>query len=190
MNDPLVHITTGAPCKGKLAAKALAVLVLDPRASAKLRALHILVQAEEALVPFGWPDREALAKKLELVPTRTRAHAMSKAPSHSNPRYLVSRIRKLLTAKGWPLHIVKGRYQPFGGGTQRADEGFGVSKIGVSKSVSISYCGAHSSIISGRLLPVGFASARVNEAIEYLRSLGYRVDDRGWIECDNYDDCD
>lgn len=69
MNDPLVNAVTGAPCKGKLAARALAVLVLDPRLSSVLRAHDpmALAQAETALAPFGWPDRGALARKLEIT---------------------------------------------------------------------------------------------------------------------------
>lgn len=113
---------------------------------------------------------------------------VTKTPSHANPKYVTARIRKLLAARGWPLSTKSGRYQPFGG-TQVVTEGFDASKVGCSKSVSIRYCPA---LRNGRSsdLPKGVAAARVAEAVEYLRSLGYRVDDRGRIECDGYDDCD
>jgi hypothetical protein len=83
-----------------------------------------------------------------------------------------------------------GRYAPYAGNTKVSTEGYEVSKVGCSKTVSVSYYGAYE---GGRSLPSlekGVASAKVAEAIEYLRSLGYRVDDRGWVECDNYDMCD
>ena len=71
MNDPTVNAATGKPCKGKLAARALAVFVLDPRLSVLLRNADPMAfeQAEKALVPFGWPDRAVLADKLGDAPT-------------------------------------------------------------------------------------------------------------------------
>lgn len=56
------------PCKGRLAAQALAVLVLDPSLSCMLRVRDPMafVQAERALAPFGYPDRAALTVKLGL----------------------------------------------------------------------------------------------------------------------------
>ena len=111
-----------------------------------------------------------------------------KTPSHSNPRYVTARVRKLFAARGWPLHKMTGRYQSFGG-SQTGSEGFYAAKVGCSKSVSIGYSGSYADGRS-RMLPAGFARGRVAEAIEYLRSLGYRVSDIGWIECDCYDDCD
>ncbi len=113
---------------------------------------------------------------------------MSSTPSHSTPRYVAARVRKLLAAKGWPLRKVTGRYQPFAS-RQTWTEGFYVHKVGVSKSVSIGYGSkyAHGTVDS---LPRRLAHAKVSEAIAYLRDLGYRVDDRGWIECDAYDDHD
>ena len=112
-----------------------------------------------------------------------------KTPSHSTPRYVVVRVRQLLAAKGWPLSVLKGRYEPFGGGTQRSAEGFRVSKIGCGKHVAVTYTAGHG---GGRSydLPRDVIRARTNEAIEYLRLLGYRIDERGWIQCDAYDDCD
>ena len=70
MTDPTVNDTTGKPCKGKLAARALAVFVLDPRLSVLLRNADPMAfeQAEKALVPFGWPDRAVLADKLGDAP--------------------------------------------------------------------------------------------------------------------------
>lgn len=111
-----------------------------------------------------------------------------RAPSHSCPRYVAARVRKLLAARGWPLHKMVGRYHPFAA-TQRGTEGFSVTKVGVSKSVAIHYQASYEHGRS-RTLPTGHARARVQEAIEYLRSLGYRVDDKGWIECEAYDDHD
>lgn len=53
-HDPLVNAATGAPCKGKLAAAALAALVHDPevRAVLALRFPHLFARAESALQPF------------------------------------------------------------------------------------------------------------------------------------------
>lgn len=53
-------------CKGKAAARALAVLVLDPKVYAWLfdHDRKALQQAENALVPFGYPDADALRAKL------------------------------------------------------------------------------------------------------------------------------
>ena len=117
-----------------------------------------------------------------------QSEAVSRAPSHSCPRYVSTRLRKLFAAKGWPLHKMTGRYHPFGG-SQTGTEGFSVSKVGCSKSVSIHYQGGYA-YGGTRSLPAGVARARVREAVEYLRSLGYRVSDIGWIECDGHDDCD
>lgn len=52
--DPLVNAVTGAPCKGKLAAAALAAIVHDPevRAVLALRFPHLFARAESALAPF------------------------------------------------------------------------------------------------------------------------------------------
>jgi|SRR5215469_5846178 len=113
----------------------------------------------------------------------------TKAPAHSSPRYLCQRIRKLFAAKGWPLRKVTGRYAPFVGNTQCANEGFEVHKIGCSKSIAISYVGGRD---NGRYIdvPKEARCAREAEAWAYLRSLGYRVDEKGWIECDSYDECD
>lgn len=67
--DPLVNPATGAPCRGKEAARALAVFVLDSALASLLRATdpQALAEAERALVPFGWPNRAALAAKLGVV---------------------------------------------------------------------------------------------------------------------------
>jgi hypothetical protein len=55
-------------CKGKAAARALAVMVLDDRINGYLlaRDLKILEQAREALEPFGYPDVDALKARLGL----------------------------------------------------------------------------------------------------------------------------
>ena len=68
MSDPTRNAATGAPCKGKLAARALAVMVLDARIAAWLAAHDpkALDQARRALAPFGYPDVDALATKLEV----------------------------------------------------------------------------------------------------------------------------
>ena len=81
MND-MINPTTGAPCKGKLAAQALLALVLDPRLSGTLARLGLLAQAESALVPFGWPDRETLAKKLGNAPAVSATPVAPPAPTH------------------------------------------------------------------------------------------------------------
>jgi hypothetical protein len=112
-----------------------------------------------------------------------------KTPAHTNPTYVVARVKKLLAAKGWPIQRVSGRYAPFGGGTKEGTEGFHVSKIGCGKWVSVDYaagfrCGYPSN------LALGVVKAKREEAIAFLRELGYRIDERGWIECDGYDSCD
>ena len=74
MSDPLINAATGKPCKGKLAARALAVFVLDPRLSVLLRNADptAFENAEKALVPFGWPDRRVLADTLSDAPAPVR----------------------------------------------------------------------------------------------------------------------
>lgn len=103
-------------------------------------------------------------------------------PTQSTPAYVAARIRKLFAAKGWPIHKMSGRYSPFYS-TQTGTEGFAVYRIGCSKTIGISYSGAYA---NGRTvdLPRGYAKERQAEAIEYLRSLGYRVDELGRIECE------
>lgn len=53
-------------CKGKAAARALAVLVLTETTAAHIRNADpkAYEQACKALEPFGWPDRDALFAKL------------------------------------------------------------------------------------------------------------------------------
>ena len=53
-HDPLVNAQTGAPCKGKQAAAALAAIVHDPEARAvlALRFPQLFARAESALAPF------------------------------------------------------------------------------------------------------------------------------------------
>lgn len=55
-------------CKGKAAARALAVMVLDPKIKAFLTEndQKALDQARDALRPFGYPDLDALRTKLGL----------------------------------------------------------------------------------------------------------------------------
>jgi hypothetical protein len=55
-------------CKGKGAARCLAVMVLDPLVSSFLteNSPMILEQARKSLEPFGYPDLEALKSKLGL----------------------------------------------------------------------------------------------------------------------------
>ncbi len=111
-----------------------------------------------------------------------------KTPAHTNPRYVAARVRKLLAAKGWPIRVVTGRYSPFDS-KQVATEGFSVGKVGCGKHVAVDYT---PSLRNGRGgdVPREVRAARRAEAFEYLRSLGYRVDERGWIDCDSYDECD
>src|SRR5215469_14042758 len=106
-----------------------------------------------------------------------------KTPAHTNPRYVAARVRALLVANGWTIHTVTGRYSTFGATYQSAPEGFAVHKVGCSKKVSIDYLGA---LVRGRStdVPKEVRRARKEEAFVYLRSLGYRVDLKGYIECD------
>ena len=113
---------------------------------------------------------------------------VAKVPSHSCPRYVSARIRKILAAKGFPMHKMTGRYAAFGG-SQRGTEGFSASKVGCSKRVGVHYYGAYSGGGSHHV-PREVRQARMAEAIAHLRSLGYRVDDAGYVDCDHYDECD
>ncbi len=55
-------------CKGKAAARALAVMVLSPEIGRYLRENDpkVMEQALKSLEPFGYPDLEVLGKKLGL----------------------------------------------------------------------------------------------------------------------------
>jgi hypothetical protein len=110
---------------------------------------------------------------------------INKTPSHSCPSYVIARVKKILAAKGWPLQKKTGRYSAFNS-TVVATEGFSVHKVGVGKMVAVGYSPAHS---HGRehALARGVARSRVAEAVEHLRALGYRIDGRGWIECEGHD---
>jgi len=120
-----------------------------------------------------------------MIPDTIRNLSTATAPSHSCPSYVIARVKKLLAAQGWPIAHKSGRYSPFGS-TVVVTEGYRVQKVGCSKSVSVCFESEH---FHGRSrdLPRETRRAREVEAIELLRSAGYRVDDRGWIECDGYD---
>lgn len=109
-------------------------------------------------------------------------------PAHTNPSYVCRRIRQILKAAGYPLHKASGRYSPFGG-TKTATEGYDVTKVGCSKSVSVSYSPAYAEGRSSAL-PKETRRAALADARKLLTDLGYRIDERGWIECDNYDEHD
>lgn len=68
LTDPFVNATTGKLCKGKMAARALAVMILDPKISGYLLAHDpkAYEQAQRALEPFGYPDEEAMREKFGL----------------------------------------------------------------------------------------------------------------------------
>jgi len=108
-----------------------------------------------------------------------------KKPSHSAPRYVIARVKKILAAQGWPIARKTGRYSPFGS-TVHISEGYRVTRVGVGRSVTIHYEATH---YHGRShdLPRGVRREKDQAAWDLLRSLGYRIDDKGWIECDNYD---
>ena len=114
------------------------------------------------------------------------AGGTAKAPAHTSPRYVAARVRKILAAQGWPLSKSTGQYSVFGGGTKRITEGYRVHRVGVSRYVAVTYNEGYANG-RGRNLPRGVALAKAQEAWTCLRSLGYRVNDVGWIECD-YDD--
>ncbi len=108
--------------------------------------------------------------------------------SHSTPAYVSSRIRAIFKKQGWPLHKMSGRYSPFCN-TQTGTEGYSARKVGCSKTVAIHYTGGY---VSGRPLPISSETMteKKTAAIALLRSLGYRVADNGFINCDHYDDRD
>lgn len=111
-----------------------------------------------------------------------------RTPSHYTPAYVCRAIRKIFAARGMPLYKVAGRYTPYFS-QQCATEGYSVQKIGCSKTVCVSYNAART---NGRAhnLPKEVRLQKEREARELLASLGYRIDERGWIECDHYDDHD
>jgi hypothetical protein len=86
------------------------------------------------------------------------------------------------------MHKMTGRYQAFGS-TQTGTEGYSVHKMGVGKVVTIHYSGAYRNGSSVDV-PREKRQERMRAAIDLLRSIGYSVDDRGWIECESYDECD
>lgn len=108
-----------------------------------------------------------------------------KTPSHSNPRYVCARIRKILAAQGWPLSKTSGVYSPFGGSKTVTTEGYYAYKVGVSKRVTVNYTFGSRSFCDREV-----RRAKLYEAVELLRGLGYRITEDGRIECDYYDNHD
>lgn len=117
-----------------------------------------------------------------------------RTPSVSCPSYVCGRIRTILRRCGFMVSRTSGVYSCFGGGTKRSTAGFEIHKVGVSKWVAIGWTAGHA---DGQSMHASRRSARgderrANEAIvrAYLRSLGYPIDVRGWIECVGYDSHD
>lgn len=108
-----------------------------------------------------------------------------RTPAHSTPGYVAARIRKILAAQGWPLHKMSGRYAPFCN-RQTGTGGYTVRRLGFSKTVTVNFVAAYGNGQSARL-PQGLAAQKVADAVALLRGLGYRIDDRGWIDCDHGD---
>lgn len=106
----------------------------------------------------------------------------AKRPTLSTPRYVASRMRGILRAAGFPMHRKEGRYRPFGN-QQKVFPGMLVSRVGVSKTVAVSYSGDWHATGSQREAN----KATEARAFELLRSEGYPLDDRGWIQCEGYD---
>ena len=109
----------------------------------------------------------------------------AKTPSHATPAYVSARIRKILAGQGWPLHKMSGRYSSYFN-AQTGTGGYYARKLGCSKTVTVGYSAPYG---NGRSidLPAGFAKQKVADAVALLKGLGYRIDDRGWIDCDGYD---
>lgn len=68
MQDPTVNALTGKPCKGKEAARVLAMILLSPGVLTDESACEAAI---EALRPFGWPNLPALCAKLGIPETLT-----------------------------------------------------------------------------------------------------------------------
>jgi hypothetical protein len=112
----------------------------------------------------------------------------TKKPSVSTPRYACAQIRKILKAQGWPMYKISGRYSAYGAPQDRT-EGYQVSKVGCSRKVVVRY--AHNpNLMFNPAEERAERTERDAAAITLLRGLGYAVDDRGYIECAGYDDCD
>jgi hypothetical protein len=109
----------------------------------------------------------------------------NKITAHTTPAYVCARIRKILAAQGWPLHKMSGRYAAYFN-AQTGTGGYSVTKLGCSKTVTVSYRAPYG---NGRSidLPHGVAAQKVADAVALLRGRGYRIDDRGWIDCDHND---
>ena len=62
----MVNPTTGQPCKGHLAARVLARIMIDGRTRYHVQccAPDLFAAAVEALKPFGWPDVETVEARL------------------------------------------------------------------------------------------------------------------------------
>lgn len=108
-----------------------------------------------------------------------------KTPAHTTPAYVCARIRQILKKQGWPMHKMSGRYSAYFN-AQVGTGGYYVRRLGYSKTVTVGYSAPYG---NGRSidLPAGVAAQKVADAVALLRGMGYRIDDRGWIDCDSYD---
>lgn len=112
-----------------------------------------------------------------------------KPPSVSTPAYVCARLRRAFRAKGWPLHVMRGRYSPYFN-QQSGTEGYVIKKVGCSKGVTIHYCGAYR---NGSSMDVQreVRQARETEAWALVEKLGYTISNPHGlrtIQCEFYDE--
>jgi len=120
-------------------------------------------------------------------------NADSKPPVLSCPRAAIAAIKRLLAKHGHPIAHRSGVYRPFGGNTQACTEGFLVTKVGCSRSVTIEYTLGYSGGNWPDYNTPGareLRSAKKAEARALLTARGY-VFDADYsgikIDCTSYD---
>ena len=88
----------------------------------------------------------------------------------------LAKIRKAFKEAGWPMGKVLGRYYAFGP-SQTVIRGISVSRVGCSETIALHW-----------KTPDHNESHKEHErkAIEFLRALGFPVQDNGFIDCRYY----
>lgn len=114
-------------------------------------------------------------------------------PVVSCPRNAIAAIKRLLAKHGHAIAHRSGVYRPFHGNTQACTEGFRVSKLGCSKSITVEYTLGYG---DGHWRDYEMPSARAtrnaknDEARALLTARGYVLDaDFSGIKitCERYD---
>lgn len=116
-----------------------------------------------------------------------------KPPVLSCPRAAIAAIKRLLTKHGHLIAHRSGKYHPYVGNTQACTEGFRVSKLGRSKSITIEYTLGYGGGNWPDYNTPGareLRSAKKAEARALLTARGYTFDANYSgikIDCDGYD---